>query len=257
MWCSYFLVINITEGLKNYIATENMGINTSAGLVRSLFGQCIQLGRKYARSRNKADLYEALRLLGTGCHCLEDYAAHSNYTELCLIELGEQNIFPHVGRQTKVNIQGSRHGPVYPIVTGTFGGTDFLYSVIGEFGDKAAQSELDQLQGLAENAQSGGNSSILHDLLSQVPSGLFGGEDEAGKADQLQANAQAAHAQIANVSPRQPEAWAKSLDEVQKTIYPILQWHDQILQAITEFIEKIPILPDLIEQIQSKYVVRI
>ncbi len=55
-------------GLKNYIATENIGIATSAGLVRNLFGRSIQLGRQYARSRNQADLYEALRLLGTGCH---------------------------------------------------------------------------------------------------------------------------------------------------------------------------------------------
>lgn len=92
------------SGLKNYIATENIGITTSAGLVRNLFGRSIQLGRQYARSHNKADLYEALRLLGTGCHCLEDYSAHSNYTELALIELGERGVFPHVGRSTMMNL---------------------------------------------------------------------------------------------------------------------------------------------------------
>ena len=75
-------------GLKNYIASENLGISTSAGLVRNLFGRAIQLGRQYARSKNEADLFEALRLLGTGCHCLEDFSAHSNYTELALIEVG-------------------------------------------------------------------------------------------------------------------------------------------------------------------------
>lgn len=116
-------------GLKNYIATENIGIATSAGLIRNLFGRSIQLGRQYARSRNSADLYEALRLLGTGCHCLEDYSAHSNFTELALIELGERDVFPHVGRNTLMNIYGAR-GPVFPIVTGTFGGVDFLHSVM-------------------------------------------------------------------------------------------------------------------------------
>ena len=116
-------------GLKNYIATESMGIDTSAGLIRNLFGRSIQLGRQYARSKNKADLYEALRLLGTGCHCLEDYSAHSNYTELSLIELGERDVFPHVGQSTAMNLPGAR-GPVYPIVTGTFGGVDFLHSVM-------------------------------------------------------------------------------------------------------------------------------
>jgi hypothetical protein len=65
------LSINPQTGLKNYIATEDIGIATSAELVRDLFRRSIQLGRRYARSRNEADLHEALRLLGTGCHCLE------------------------------------------------------------------------------------------------------------------------------------------------------------------------------------------
>lgn len=115
------LAIDEETGLKNYIANEGARITTSAGLVRNLFGRAIQLGRQYNRSGNKADFYEALRLLGTGCHCLEDYSAHSNYTELALIELGEQHIFPHVGRRTQVRLQGARN-QVYPIVTGTFGG---------------------------------------------------------------------------------------------------------------------------------------
>lgn len=106
-----------------------MGITTSAGLVRNLFGRSIQLGRQYARTQNKADLYEALRLLGTGCHCLEDYSAHSNYTELALIELGEREVFPHVGRRTFIDLPGARES-VYPIITGTFGGVDFLHSVM-------------------------------------------------------------------------------------------------------------------------------
>ena len=108
---------SIITGLKNYIATENMGIDTSAALVRKLFGRSIELGRRYARTKNDADLFEALRLLGTGCHCLEDYSAHSNYTELALIELGETSTFPHVGRRTQMRLPGAHH-PVYPIITG-------------------------------------------------------------------------------------------------------------------------------------------
>ena len=140
------LILAFFAGLKNYIATENMGIDTSAALVRRLFGRSIELGRRYARSKNDADLFEALRLLGTGCHCLEDYSAHSNYTELALIELGETEVFPHVGRRTQMRLPGARH-PVYPIITGkfltcleilscrlissgTFGGVDFLHSVM-------------------------------------------------------------------------------------------------------------------------------
>ena len=243
------LAINPQTGLKNYIATENIGITTSAGLVRNLFGRSIQLGRQYARTHNQADLYESLRLLGTGCHCLEDYSAHSNYTELALIELGERGVFPHVGRQTQINLPGARQ-PVYPIITGTFGGVDFLHSVMGEFSDKATQSEIQELQ---DTMQSSGttNPSLLQDLLSQVPAGLFGGKDQAGKADELQANAQAAQMQNMNISPRQPEAWTRQLQEVSEQIMPILEWHDEIMQSITEAIEKIPILPDLIEQLEG------
>ncbi|MCJ1467725.1 hypothetical protein MMC07_006350 [Pseudocyphellaria aurata] len=247
------LSINPQTGLKNYIASENIGITTSAGLVRNLFGRSIQLGRQYARGKNKADLYEALRLLGTGCHCLEDYSAHSNFTELALIELGERGVFPHVGRRTKINLPGARQS-VYPLVTGTFGGVDFLHSVMGEFNDKATQSEIQELEGTIQQSQNTGqgNASLLQDILNQVPSGLFGGKDEAGKADELQANAQAAQLQNTHITPREPEAFTVQLQEVTKQIYPILEWHDEIMQSITETIEKIPVLPTLIEQLQDQ-----
>lgn len=224
-----------------------MGIATSAGLVRNLFGQSIQLGRKYARSQSKADLYEALRLLGTACHCLEDFSAHSNFTELALIELGERDIFPHVGRRTAIRLPGARH-EVFPIITGTFGGVDFLHSVMGEFSDKATQSEIEELEGTMQS-NSQGDTSVLRDLLDSVPSGLFGGKDEAGKADELQANATAAQMQNTHISPREPEAWERQLEEVQRQIYPIIEWHDEMMQSITEAIEKIPILPTLLEQL--------
>ncbi len=65
------LAVDPDTGLKNYIASEHLGITTSAGLVRDVFRRSIEFGRRYARSQNKDDLYEAMRLLGTGCHCLE------------------------------------------------------------------------------------------------------------------------------------------------------------------------------------------
>ncbi|CAD0105996.1 unnamed protein product [Aureobasidium uvarum] len=240
------LGIDERTGLKNYIASEDMRITTSAQLVRNLFGRCIDLGREYNRSRDKKQFYEALRLLGTGCHTLEDYSAHSNYTELALIELGERDIFPHVGRNTQVRVQGARH-PVYPIITGTFGGVDFLHSVMGELDDKATQSEIQELEGVIDSSQNQ-NTSLLKKLLKALPSGLLGGKDQAGKVDELQSNAAAAQMSNMKLSPRQPEEWAKQLQEVQNQIYPILQFHDELMMGINEAIEKIPILPDLLEQ---------
>lgn len=141
---------------------------------------------------------------------------------------------------------------MYPIITGTFGGVDFLHSVMGEFSDKATQSEIQELEG---TMQSSGQSdtSLLQDILNQMPSGLFGGQDQAGKVDELQANATAAQMQNTRISPRQPEEWTRQLDQIQRQIYPIIEWHDEMMKSITEAIEKIPILPALIEQLEGNH----
>jgi hypothetical protein len=151
------LGIDQETGMKNYIANERANIMTSALHVRRLFGKCIELGRAYRNNQRQEDFCEALRLMGTGLHCLEgkflpqpsnhemvrssgtfertlnisDFLAHSNYTELALIEMGERDVFPHVGRRTGMRLQGAR-GDVYPLVTGTFGGVDFISSLCGE-----------------------------------------------------------------------------------------------------------------------------
>ncbi|KAF2277852.1 Het-C-domain-containing protein [Westerdykella ornata] len=243
------LSVDERNGLKNYIASEDLGITTSAGMVRNLLRQCIDLGR---RSGGRGpDFYEALRLLGTACHCLEDYSAHSNYTELALIELGEHNVFPHVGRNAQFRVQGAR-GPVYPVVTGTFGGVDFLHSVMGELSDKATQSEIQELEGAISDAGRKKNKSQIKELLAQLPEGVFGGKDEAGKADELENNASAAAMGNMHISPKEPEAFTQQLDELVKQIYPIMEFHDEVMQGISEFIEKIPILPELLENLQEQ-----
>ncbi|EGP92648.1 uncharacterized protein MYCGRDRAFT_98224 [Zymoseptoria tritici IPO323] len=244
------LSIDERTGLKHYIASEDQRITTSAGLVRDLFSKSIELGRRYARSRDTRDFYEALRLMGTACHCLEDYSAHSNYTELALIEMGERNVFPHVGRQTQVQIQGARQ-PVYPIVTGTFGGVDFLHSVMGEVSDKATQSELQELEGTIDQSQRA-DTSMLKELLDKLPPGLLGDTDQKGKADQLQANANAAKMQNMHISPKEPEAFTQQVGEITQQIYPIMEFHDNIMKSISTAIDDIPVLPDLIEEVQNQ-----
>lgn len=243
------LSVDERTGLKNYIASENLGITTSAGMVRDLLRRCIDLGR---RSGGRGpDFYEALRLLGTATHCLEDYSAHSNYTELALIEMGERDIFPHVGRNTRLNVHEARK-EVYPIVTGTFGGVDFLHSVCGEITDKATQSELQELEGAITNADRTKNKSKIKDLLSQLPDGIFGGKDQSGKADELEESANAAAMGNLHVSPKEPEEFTQQVGEMVRQIYPIMEFHDDIMQAINEFVEKIPVLPELIEQVQDQ-----
>jgi hypothetical protein len=245
------LGIDERTGMKNYIASENLGITTSSGLVRNLFGKAIDLGRRYKETKDDKDFYEALRLLGTGCHCLEDFSAHSNYTELALIELGERDIFPHVGRDTQMRLDGARNS-VFPIITGTFGGVDFLHSVMGEFNDKATQSELEELEGAISHAKNS-DTSLLKDILKKVPSGVFGSDEDQGKkADELQANATASQMQNMQITPKEPEEFTKQIQEIMKQVYPIIEFHDNIMKGISSAIDKIPILPDILEQLQDQ-----
>jgi len=125
------LEIDPNSGMKNYIANERGNWATSMGYVKFSLTRAIHYGRvfKHGSGGQESDLFEAFRCLGQALHCLEDFGAHSNYVELALIELGHQQVFPHVGANTRINLRGKH---VYPLVTGTFGGVDFLHSVIGE-----------------------------------------------------------------------------------------------------------------------------
>ncbi|KAK6580923.1 hypothetical protein PZA11_006411 [Diplocarpon coronariae] len=255
------LAIDPETGLKVYIASENAGCQTSAGLVRNLFEKSIELGRKYNRDNDKNDLYEALRLLGTGLHCLEDYAAHSNYTELALRELGV-DAFPHVGRNTEQDIGGKR---IFPLVTGTFGMTDFLHSVVGEMGDKVAQSEIEglesQLNSASEEDEKDDKTSFLKGILDKVPWDMLEGDSkpDTSKADELKEASAAKKQEIAQ-NPLDPKASLGGLDIEQaketaqqtlKDMYPILEFHDQVMKGVTEIISKVPGLDDLLENMSG------
>ncbi|KAK2014872.1 heterokaryon incompatibility protein Het-C [Colletotrichum eremochloae] len=244
------LAIDPETGMKNYIANEQAGIMTSAAHVRNLFSRCIELARGYSRNKNQADLYESMRLMGTGLHCLEDFFAHSNYCELALIEMGERDVFPHVGRDTRIRLNGARD-EVYPIVTGTFGGVDFLHSVTGEVSDKLTQNEIEELEGTLQESKNN-DTSILRNLLDMIPDGVFGGKHQSNRVDELQSNATSSQLQNMQVSPREPEEYTRYIQDVFRQIMPAIEFHDEILQGITEAVEKIPVLPKILEQLEEQ-----
>ncbi|KAK1056118.1 hypothetical protein LTR74_015150 [Friedmanniomyces endolithicus] len=192
------LAIDPSTGMKNYIANESGGWATSLGYIKHSFARSIHFGRIYthsAQSGRQEDLCEALRCLGQGLHCLEDFGAHTNYTELSLREMGFNDVFPHVGTQTAINLRGKF---VFPLVTGTFGGVDFLHSVLGEAADHVTQTEVNetevaQLEAALTNAQrenSGNDVAGLASALSIIP-GSGGLVDEARQL-QSESDAQAA-----------------------------------------------------------------
>ncbi|TVY58317.1 hypothetical protein LCER1_G000515 [Lachnellula cervina] len=273
------LEVDLQTGMKNYIANENGGWATSAGYVKFSFSRSIHFGRLYTNgsgnSRGReADLCEALRCLGQGLHCMEDFGAHTNYCELALRELGYREVFPHTGTATEINLRGHH---VYPLVTGTFGAVDFLHSVLGEATDHFTQTEVEEmdlaLKG-AEQAQAGGGGGQrglfggggvdFVSLLSKVPGE---GNGLAATARDLKANSAAQEYENANTrsdanssnsfaAPPQSNVvpgMSESFDPVStaKKIYPILEFRDRVVKAINATIAKIPGLEALVEKISE------
>jgi len=133
------LQVDPRTGMKNYMANETGGWTTSTAYIRQSLLEAIEIRR---RARSDDDIYKAFRLLGQALHCLEDLPAHSNWIELALIEMGYRNVFPHVGSNTAIQVGGKR---IYPMVTGTFGGMDFIHSLLGLFPPPFLKKGVDEI----------------------------------------------------------------------------------------------------------------
>ncbi|KAE8349658.1 heterokaryon incompatibility Het-C [Aspergillus coremiiformis] len=286
------LEIDPETGMKNYIANERGDWATSSGYIKYSLARSIHYGRLYTNGRNKGneeDLSEALRCLGQGLHTLEDFAAHTNYCELALREMGFRNVFPHTGTRTEMNVRGHR---VFPLVTGTFGMVDFFHSVLGEATDHFTQSEVNEMDvalGDAQSNTSSGSASALTALLGKIP----GTKDLVDEAEELQrrsaaqesANKRGSHAgystrestrsfdnfdsgnsrgfgdersRATRTDSNQPSSGGQSGlpgapdFDAKKTIaqiYPILQFRDNVVRKLSSIIEKIPGLEALVENI--------
>lgn len=124
---------------------------------------------------------------------------------------------------------------------------------MGEVNDKATQSEIQELEGTISDAQQNHEAkSMVKDLLSKLPDGIFGGKDEASKADELEANTTAAQMENLDINPKEPEAFVEQAEQIRRQIYPVLEFHDEIMQNISAAIDNIPMLPDLIEEFQNQ-----
>ncbi|RBR19449.1 uncharacterized protein FIESC28_05604 [Fusarium coffeatum] len=274
--------IDPRTGMKNYIANENGHWATSAAYLRYSLARSIHYGRLYTSGSSKGnedDLCEALRCLGQALHTLEDFSAHSNYCELALRELGYHSVFPHCGSHTEIHLHGKR---VYPLVTGTFGAVDFLHSVIGEASDHFTQSEVDEVDVALKNAEGGtanrssgggGGSSLLGGFLGikSTPSDFIGlvsklpgiGDGFASQARDLKASSEAqeqrnrsyqqSRGDLTRDNANQVPGMSADFDPVEtaRKIYPILEFRDKIVKAISRGIAKVPGLEKLLEKISE------
>ncbi|KAI0815377.1 heterokaryon incompatibility protein Het-C-domain-containing protein [Irpex lacteus] len=222
------LEIDPRTGMKNYMATENRGWDTSTAHVRRVFRQCIEYGRR-AQGREGADLFEAYRLLGTGLHTMEDLLAHSNWCELALRKMGHQQVFPHVGDNVIID---TPNGPAPPLITGTFGGADFLHSMMGEATEPASSISPKTSRLLRRTTP---DSSVIRDILKKLPIG-GSDDDKVDQADDMKAKSKAYNFDPDDVLP----------PEVQQQMFQLLKWRDDIYRDILKKIEMIPGLETLI-----------
>ncbi|KAG7098509.1 hypothetical protein E1B28_000453 [Marasmius oreades] len=247
------LEIDLRTGMKNYIANENGNWDTSRALVRRTLEQCIHLGRKQRSQGRKEDEYEAYRLLGTLLHTLEDFSAHSNFCELTLMSMGFHDVFPHVG--DRVRIQAPNGQWVAPIVTGTFGSSDFIHSLLGEAGDHLSQASVTDLNAEITKAKQkdrsrgpGGGTTdpagVLRDLLFKLP----GGEGNSMSRDMEGVERIRAQGQGGS-GGKKPEEM--SPQELHAVLWQVLSFRDSVVKKIEKTIEKIPGLGPLIEKLME------
>ncbi|KAF9485078.1 Het-C-domain-containing protein [Pholiota conissans] len=245
------LEIDPRTGMKNYIANEQGHWDTSKALVRRTLERCIHIGRQNRSTGQKQDEYEAFRLLGQSLHTLEDFSAHSNFCELALVSLGHNQVFMHVGDQVRVQAPNGKW--VAPIVTGSFGSSDFIHSLLGEATDHLSSAsvtdlnkELDKARSKSlSNTRGPGGPSIspgdaLRDLLFTLPGGS-GSEmsRDLENIERIRAGPAAGGKNPDEMSPQ----------ELHAVLWQVLTFRDSVVKKISKTIEKIPGLGPLIEKI--------
>ncbi|KAJ7185658.1 heterokaryon incompatibility protein Het-C-domain-containing protein [Mycena filopes] len=245
------LQVDPRSGMKNYIANDTGHWDTSRALVRRTLEQCIHLGRQHRAQGRKEDEYEAYRLLGQSLHTLEDFPAHSNFCELALVAMGHHEVFLHVGDQARIQAPNGKW--VAPLVTGTFGGSDFTHSLLGEAGDHLSQAsvsdlnkELDKARSVQNNSRSGpgggDTGTVLRDLLFSLPGGS-GTEmsRELEGVERIRAGPAAGGKRPEDMSPQ----------ELHAVLWQVLSFRDSVVKKISKTIEKIPGLGPLIDKIMN------
>lgn len=155
----------------------------------------------------------------------EDFTAHSNWCELTLATLGYTNVFAHVGRNVKIRAPNGHDVP--PLVTGTFGGADFIHSIMGEAGDKLSSSAVSDVSRSMANArsQSEGQSSAISTLMqvfTQLPSG-----DGQQLSREMNDISSMRAGQPGGVDPSQMSA-----QELHANLWRVLSFRDSVMKRI-------------------------
>ena len=68
----------------------------------------------------------------------------------------------------------------------------------------------------------------------------------------VQQNAQAAQLEQTSLNPREPEELTKQVGLAFQQLQPAIQVHDEIIQGISQAIDKIPVLPKVLSQLEEQ-----
>jgi hypothetical protein len=155
--------------------------------------------------------------------------------------MGHQNVFPHVGRNCKVRAPNGRD--VYPLVTGTFGGADFIHSLMGEAGDHLSEASVSDLTKSMSNARSisegqSSSSNALRQMFFDLPDGV-GGELSRDMDD------------VNNIRASNQDPSTMSPQELHRILWQILSFRDKVSKRIENTLEKIPGLGALVDKISG------
>ena len=123
------------------------------------------------------------------------------------------------------------------MVTGTFGGVDFIHSLLGEATDHISQTSLTDLNAAVTAAQ-GYNVQDLFSKLKMLIKLVPGGTTDL---DAMQQNSQnlAAQGNSFYLQGTAGTGVAITAGEIAKSIYPILALKDRITKSVSSALEKV------------------
>ena len=145
--------------------------------------------------------------------------------------MGYHQVFAHVGRNVKIRAPNGKD--VAPLVTGSFGGADFIHSIMGEAGDKLSSSAVSDVSRSMQNArsQSEGQSSAIQTLM-QVFTQMPGGQGQQLSRDMNDINNMRA-GQPGGVDPSQMSA-----QELHANLWKVLSFRDSVMKSIEVSIKR-------------------
>jgi hypothetical protein len=148
--------------------------------------------------------------------------------------MGHRHVFLHVGDHVRISAPNGKH--VAPIVTGTFGSSDFIHSLLGEASDHLSEAsvtdlnkEIDKAHTKARSQGNDGNSTILRGLFKSMPGGA--GDDMArdmDNMDRIRAGETTGGKRPEDMSPQ----------ELHATLWQILSFRDSVVKKIEKVIRE-------------------